>query len=45
MYFMVVVVAAVDAVDKVSLAKSEAIPGCGCRCADQKITRGGSWDH
>jgi len=45
MYFMVVVVAAVDAVDNVSLAKSEPIPRCGYRCADQKITRGGFWDE
>jgi hypothetical protein len=45
MYFMVVVVAAVDAVDNVSLAKSESIPQWAYRCADQKITRGGSWDR
>jgi hypothetical protein len=44
MYFMVVVVAAVDAVENVSLTKSELIQGCEYRCADQKITRGGSWD-
>jgi hypothetical protein len=45
MYFMVVVVAAVDAVDNVSLAKSERIRRCVYRCVDQKITRGGSWDE
>jgi hypothetical protein len=45
MYFMVVVVAAVDAVDNVSLAKSEPIPQCAYQCADHKITRGGSWDR
>jgi hypothetical protein len=44
MYFMVVVVAAVDAVDNVSLAKSEPVRRCAYRCVDQKITRGGSWD-
>ena len=45
MYFMVVVVAAVDAVENVSLTKSELIQGCEYQCADQKITRGGSWDR
>jgi hypothetical protein len=45
MYFMVVVVAAVDAVDNVSLAKSEPIRRCAYRCVDQKMTRGGSWDE
>jgi hypothetical protein len=34
MYFMVVVVAAVDAVDNVSLAKSERIRRCVYRCVD-----------
>ena len=45
MYFMVVVVAAVDAVENVSLTKSEPIRQWAYRCADHKITRGGSWDH
>jgi hypothetical protein len=44
MYLMVVVVAAVDAVENVSFAKSETIWWCGYCCAEQKITRGGSWD-
>src|SRR5215208_3097157 len=45
MYFIVVVVAAVDAVDNVSLAKSGPVRRCAYRCVDQKITRGGSWDQ
>jgi hypothetical protein len=44
MYLMVVVVAAVDAVDNVSLTQSGTISRCAYGCAEQKITRGGSWD-
>jgi hypothetical protein len=41
---MVVVVAAVDPVSNVSFTKSGLIWRCAYRCAEQKITRGGSWD-
>jgi hypothetical protein len=45
MYLVVVVVAAVDAVYNVSFTQSEAVWRCACRCAEQKITRGGFWDQ
>jgi hypothetical protein len=41
---MVVVVAAVDVVENVSFTQSEQIWRCEYCCAEQKITRGGSWD-
>jgi len=44
MYLMVVVVAVVDPVDNVSFTKSGTISRCAHRCAEQEITRGGSWD-
>jgi hypothetical protein len=45
MYLMVVVVAAVDAVEDVSLTQSETIWRCAYRCEEQEITREGSWDE